>query len=763
MRPVARVALSVALLAGALAAPAAAQHVHHHHHYHGRPWAANVVVPQARSFHAAAPVSGRATLSIEITGVEVGVVISEQVATTTMDIGLRNLTSTRQEAELVVPVPSGVAVRSFTFQGAAAEPTAELLPKEEAKSAYAAIVAKIRDPALLEFIGCTMIRSAVFPLEPNGTQKVRLTYEQVLAADGNRVDYEIPRTESLDYTIPWTVSVRIKSTRPVATVYSPTHALDVRRQGPGVVSVRIKPEAADQPGPIRLSYLTGGDGVAASLLAYPDARGDGGYFLLLAGVPATLRTKEGRSAIRREVILVLDRSGSMRGGKIDQVREAAQQVIEGLDDGEAFNVILYNETVEPLSPKPLVKGPETVARAREWLGRATPRGGTNLHDALVEALRMPPTPGALPIVLFLTDGLPTVGRTSEAVIRDAAMKANPHERRIFTFGAGVDVNTPLLEKIAAETRATSTFVLPGEDVEVKVGGVFKRLAGPVLAGPTLSTVDAAVLNVPGRVSDLVPDRLPDLFEDDQLVVLGRYTRGDLPLVFHLTGNCPGRTRDFRFEFDLSAATTRNAFVPRLWASRKIGVLLDAVRQMGAEGTVVSNDPKLKELTDEIVRLSTEFGILTEYTAFLAREGTDLSARDEVLAEAVRNFQDRAIRTRSGLGAVNQEVNNMAQRSQTQLNARNEFYDAAMNRVAVAAVQQVNDRAFYRRGGQWVDSRLVDRPGRAAPDRTITFGSPEFHELALKLARDHRAGSIALAGDILMVVDGRTVLVKAPKP
>ncbi len=760
--------------AGALVAAgsAGAQDVHHHYHYHGRPWAANIVVPQARSFvpprAAVASTAPVRQTNIEVTGVEVGVVIVEQAATTTMDISLKNLTGSRQEAELVVPVPDGAVVRAFTFQGAAKEPIAELLPKDQAKGIYSQIVAKIRDPALLEFIGYNLVRSAVFPVPPNGTQKVRLTYEHLLAADGNRVDYELPRSESVDYSIPWQVSVRIKSKRAVATVYSPSHELDVTRQEKGVVSARTAAGATREPGPFRLSYLLEGEGVTASLIAYPDPK-IGGYFLLLAGVPASLADENGKLTIKREVTLVLDRSGSMRGEKIEQVREAALQVIEGLRRGEAFNLIVYNEAVDVFSPRPVLVDKDSVVRARRYLRDVEPRGGTNIHDALVEALRQKPLDGRLPIVLFLTDGLPTIGETREAAIRDVALKANPHNRRIFTFGVGVDVNTPLLDKIAAETRATATFVLPKEDVEVKVATVFKRLAGPVLAGPALQVTDDADNPGSARVSDLCPATVPDLFEDDQLVLLGRY-KGEEPLIFRLSGNYLGRRRTFRFRFALAGATTRNAFVPRLWASRKIGVLLDAIRQLGAAPDappyaqaklVAENDPKFRELVGEVVRLSTEFGILTEYTAFLAREGTDLSQRDEVLAEAARNFGARAVLTRHGLAAVNQEFNNDFQRRQSQLNVRNGYWDQNMNRVEVTTVQQTGDRAFYRRGNQWIDSRVIGSDSRTEPDRVIEFGSEAFRDLAEKLARQNRNGTIALRGDILMLVDGQRILVKGP--
>jgi len=724
-----------------------------------RAWAANVVVPQSRSY---AMSRGAA---VQIVGVRAGVVIRDQVATTMFEIRLRNPGAGRTEAELLVPVPDGAVVRGFSFDGPSPEPTAALLPKDEARHAYERIVAQARDPALLEFAGYNMVRSSVFPIEAGGTQKVRLTYEHLMPAEGDRVDYVLPRSESIEYAAPWKIAVKITSRVPITAVYSPSHKLQTHRATPQIANVELAPESATDPGPFRLTYLREHDGVSATLFAYPDPKVGGGYFLLLAGLPPRGVERNERT-IPREVSLVIDRSGSMRGEKLAQVREAALQVLAGLDDGELFNVILYNEGVDAFANRPVRKSRASMREVTEFLEAMTARGGTNIHDALLEALRQEPTEGALPIVLFMTDGLPTVGQTSEAAIRELARKANPHGRRIFTFGVGVDVNTPLLEKIAYENRATATFILPGEDVEVKVASVFKRLNGPVFADPILTITDPEPGSALRRTRDLIPARLSDLFEGDQIVLLGQYL-GEAPLKFELRGNYRGTIRTFRFDLSLKAATTRNAFVSRLWASRKIGLLVDAIREQGATPGVVSletkisSNPRLRELVDEIVRLSTEFGILTEYTAFLAREGTDLSKKEAVASEAEGLFRSRAIQTRSGLASVNQDLNNQAQKEMLCENPRNKYLDATMKEVSTAAVQQVCDLAFYKRRDRWVDSRLVANESGVEPSRVVTFGSDEFRALAARLVREGRQGSIALRGDILMLVDGEAVLIKAP--
>ena len=725
-------------------------------HITARPLAPNVIVPQSRA-RAFAPEQPGA---VEVVEINVLVDVLESTATTSIEIRLQNTSNRRQEAELIVPVPDGAVVRGFAYDGPGGEITAKVLPKEEAMRTYQQLVSKIRDPALVEFIGYNLIRSSVFPVEAGGKQKVRLTYEHLLEVDGNRVDYVLPRSESLEYAVPWKVTANIRAKQPISTVYSASHKLEIERVGSHHLIVKISADAVKEPGPFRFSYLTQENGVTASMFAYPDEKVGGGYFLLLAGLPADVMVSEDADAIKREVTLVIDRSGSMRNEKIEQVKEAALQIIAGLKEGEAFNVIIYNNTVQWFSKNSVLKTRENEAAARAYIQGITATGGTNIHDGLAEALGQEPKEGMLPIVLFLTDGLPTVGQTSEVAIRNLVIESNPHNRRVFTFGVGLDVNAPLLEKMASESRAKAEFVLPKEDVEVKIGLVFKRLTGPVLADVTLEALGKDGIPAIGRTRDIMPERLPDLFEGDQLVLLGQYV-GKSEITFNISGNYLGHNRKFKFTFESDKADVRNGFVPRLWASRKIAQLIDAVRQMGADPATSGDDPRVKELVDEIVHLSTEFGILTEYTAFLAREGTDLGDRPEVLREAGTMLESRAMRDRSGLGAVSQSFNMQPQMRQKSLNYGNVYFNERMERVSIGTVRQINDRAYYRRGNRWVESLLVQNEAQVKPTRIIEFGSNEFIELAQKLARTNRQGSIALGGDVLLLVDGEPVLIKAP--
>ncbi len=745
----------------------------------------NIVVPQAAHGHAINWAPQRPGIAprppipapsrpIEVTSIAGDIQITDGVATTTMRMTLHNPGTGQQEAVMMVPVPNGASIRQFGFDGAGLEPTAKIVPRDEARRIYESIVNRSRDPALLEFVGFGLVRSSVFPVAAGASQNVSLTYEQVLPRDGERMDFVLPRTASLEGSATkWTLSGRIKSEKAIATVYSPSHELRTTRVSEKELRFELPEAAATQPGALRISALMekgGADGgLATSILAYPDAQGHGGYFLLLGGVAPVKETpgSESRGTQKRELVVVIDRSGSMRGEKIEQARAAALQVVEGLKEGEAFNIIDFSSTVERFSPKPVIKDGKTTADARKYISDIKADGGTNIHDALMEALRPDATEGMLPMVLFLTDGMPTVGITNEGQIRDAAARANTHKRRMFTFGVGFDVNAPLLDHLADANRGASINVLPKEDVELAVSKVFKRLQGPVMNEPAMVVRVGNGAESTRAVRDVMPPVLPDLFEGDQLVVLGRYTTEE-KIKLKIEGEYRGTKRSFDVEFDPASASSRNGFVGRLWASRRIGYLVDEIRQSAGSGTG-PHEPA-PELVKEIVDLSTRWGILTEYTSFLATEpGAPATAAVPMLQAddyARRTLSSRAASApRDGAGSVNQSVNTKEAKAQSCANMENLYYDSNMVAQRVKTVQQAADQAMFCRGNRWVDGRILQqKQENAKPDKTIQFGSAEHLALACRLADEggERNSLLAMQGEVMLLVDGQRVLVTAPE-
>jgi len=413
---------------------------------------------------------------VSVSAIDVNVKVKDQLALTKLVIEMSNPGNRVAEGQCLIPVPNGAVLKKYTLDGVEGLLTAELLPREQARQIYDSIVSKLKDPALLEFANDGVVKSSVFPVPAKGKVKLEITYEGLLENDGGRVDYILPRTQALDYKIPWKLSLEWMSSKDVLGVYSPSHDVEVEKLSPR--KVKISPKEPLQPGSFRLSLMTkASDKAAASFYICPEEEKGRGHFMMILSPPG--RDKNAPK-VKREVTLVIDKSGSMAGVKMDQVKASALQVIEGLDDGEVFNIIVYNEAVEGFAQEPVVKSRETTLHARKYISSIRVSGGTNINGALHTALKQNPKDNFLPLVVFFTDGVPTIGETNEKLIRENVVKVNQHNRRIFSFGVGVDVNTPLMNSVSTDSKGLATFVLPKENVELAVAQVFRRLSGPVL-------------------------------------------------------------------------------------------------------------------------------------------------------------------------------------------------------------------------------------------------------------------------------------------
>jgi Ca-activated chloride channel family protein len=340
----------------------------------------------------------------------------------------------------------------------------------------------------------------------------------------------------------------------------------------------------------------------------------------------------------------------MAGAKLEQAKKALAFCVENLNDGDHFEILRFATEVEPLFNNLTDASTDNRSRAQKFIGDLKPIGGTAINDALKRAVELRPDRGSRPfVVVFLTDGRPTVGDTDENHIVQNATKSKTGLTRIFCFGIGTDVNTHLLDRITEETKAFSQYVLPEEDIEVKVSSFFTKIKEPVLANPKLT--------FPGdvRVTKLYPSPVPDVFKGEQLILAGRYS-GSGSGALHVEGNVAGETRKFAYDLKFPSEESDNEFIPRLWATRRVGYLLDEIRLHGES----------RELKDEVTELARKYGIVTPYTAYLIiederRREVPLSMRtlresavdrlSQVRLEEYGDVYQRSKREKDGAGAV----------------------------------------------------------------------------------------------------------------
>ena len=570
------------------------------------------------------------------------------------------------QARFVFPLPYDGAIDAMTLLVNGKELPAKLLSAKDARARYEAIVRSQRDPALLEWIGTGMFQTSVFPIPPGETRTVSIHYNQLLRTEHGLTDFVFPlRTAKYTSKPIERVKIRValESATKLKNIYSPSHPVQIKRPSPQRAIVTYETEETIPTTDFRLfSDARKGD-VGVTLITYrPDKKQDG-FFLLLAS-PDVKRADAKR--LSKTVSFVVDKSGSMSGKKIEQAREALKFVLNNLREGDLFNIVSYDSQVQSFRPELEAFNEQTRAAALGYVDGLYAGGGTNIHDALSQALGDLQDDSRPNYVLFLTDGRPTSGQTNESLIAQAASSANQVRARILTFGVGYDVNSRLLDRISRENHGLSEYVRPDEDIEEHVARVFRRISSPVLTNAEL-VFELDDTDSRSPVNRLYPGGSFDLFEGEQLVVVGRYKHSGAARI-RLSGHVGDETKTYEFtgEFDKKSRDDTNVFIEKLWATRRIGEIIDEIDLHGQN----------EELVEELVALSTKHGILTPYTAFLADE----TVRPELASSSNREL---SLRRLSELDAAGGRMG-FEQRGVKQMfkNANNQPDNAALNEFLV---------------------------------------------------------------------------------
>ena len=693
---------------------------------------------------------------ISITQHQVNAVIDGPVAQVTVTQIFRNQGGGPVEGSFVFPLPVDAAVSDFqmTVDGQVLE--GKLLGKDEARSVYDAIVRRNLDPALLEYVGRGLFQTSVFPIPAGAERTLTFTYRQVLPRDQGlfRFAYPLRTRQFSDSPVQsLSVSVELRNQPGLRTIYSPSLPVTIQRTGDNGALVGYEVANTQPEVDFDLYFGTADSAVGLNLLSYRPA-GEEGFFLLLAAPGVDVAADE---IVQRDLVLVLDTSGSMQGEKIVQAQAAARYVVDHLNPGDRFNLVSFNTGVTLWKAQPQTVTAETRADALGWIDRLQANGSTDINRALLESLaQFGPTDATRPAyVLFLTDGLPTQGTTDAEAIRRSVGQNAPAGRslRLFTFGVGYDVNTDLLDSLSGDLGGRSSYVTPDERIDEKVSGFFAGISTPVLAQLSVMVQDAA--GQPVALADSYPYPVPDLFAGEQMVLAGRYAPDAAgPVTVTLAGTVNGQAVSYVFGDRQLVSAGGDDFVARLWATRKIGALLEQIRMDGPS----------TEAVDAIVALSLAYGIVTPYTSYLVMEpdlvgASQTSVQNQempaplALSDGAAEAVNRAAVASAAAPAVGEQAVT-ASKARTELRYAQQVQETQ-------AVRFVAGRTFTAQGtvtaadGRlltlWVDSQYAE----SMTTETVIFGSPPYAELAGDATL---RPWLALSPELLLVVDGQAIRV-----
>lgn len=683
------------------------------------------------------PLPGRRDPGVVKLRTSVTVRVTDRVAQVEVEEWFRNDGRTGLgEGDYTYPLPGEAVFSNFSLFQGDQELRGETMDAERARKIYEEIVRRKKDPALIELVGHGMVRARVFPINPGETRKITMRYTQVLKRAGDALQFRYaaaghfagmaldgretgPGVQRTRDPAPLTFVLTAENGTMFRDAFSPTHTVRVTREDG---RMRVRPEGS-LSGDFALFLPFAERPVGISVAAYrPDS--EDGYFMLTLSPGAA-----GGARVSRDITMVVDVSGSMSGEKIEQARRALNQLLGSLGREDRFRLIRFSSGVSVYRTDWTAATPAELRQAREWVDDLRAEGGTNISGALTEAFRAETSEARLPVVVFLTDGLPSAGeRNPEKIAEQAGRESG--RARVFAFGVGYDVNTYLLDRLGAEGRGATEYVEPGEDVEDALGVLSAKIEHPVLT-------DLEIAGLPVVFDEIFPRELPDLFAGEELVVFGRYhakreevrylggasggyPSGEATGRLGITGRRNGRTERFSTEASFPEHATDNEYIARLWASRKLGVLQQEVRLNGA-------DP---ELIDEIRQTALRYGLLSEYTSYLVQEpdmmfasgggarlmvrpatppaaSAQVGAASVVVAEEAR--RSREAKSLADVIAVQQ---NAAERQQAALKADERSIGIGVRRAATP--QTVAGRTFTKQDGVWTDA------GRDEKVRTVTI-------------------------------------------
>ncbi len=610
----------------------------------------------------------------------------------------------------VFPVPEG-GVRNFmlklngkTFEG-------KTMAADEAKQLYQQYALQRKEASLLEYTGKeTFAASVVLPR--NEKVKVVIEYEQILKESGGVQHFFYPlsteryTTKPID---PVNITINIASSGKIGFISSPTHKMNTIRIGDDRAIVSYySVEIPDKD--FQLFYGITDRNYDVKMLAHKAIGSEEGYFLLFV-YPSV--NKDEVQPTPKDVVFVIDTSGSMSGQKITQAKNALKFVLKRLDGKDSFNIISFSEKVKPFASGLKDADSANLAQAEYFVDSLEATSSTDIRAALEEAKKqLKPTSGRVQIVVFLTDGMDTAGNSQEDILNSFRGASG----KLFPFGVGADVDFELLDRLANEYGdGIPTYIVTDAELEATLTTFFTRITHPLLIDAGLAiAANASTVST----SDILPKRIPDVFLGSQVVLAGKY-RGSGNAIINLSGKVGGSFEATSYSLNFPSSNS-NPFVERMWAVKRVGFLLDEIALEGEKS----------EWVDEVKALANKYGIPSPYTSYIViTEKGEQKSRDVGVQDFITGVPTAAAPF-----------------------AASAAYQASETASAATASQAktIEGKTFVNVGGTWKDTACGEKAGE-----TVEFGSARYLEL---LQDDELARYLSAGTDVFVCTQGKTIQV-----
>ena len=525
----------------------------------------------------------------------INVTIDNNYASTVVYQEVHNPTNDTKEATFYFTIPERAFLSAFQMTVNGTTYTSRVIGKAAAEEEYNAAKDQNKTASIVQSSSVSL-NAFSYKINLKGGQTVsyQLTYQEYVPRYMGKYTYTLPLSKnSFPSEGKFSINIEMRSIVGFASVSVPAYSdASVNKETSGDYSVKYSPASR---------AFTSDLGVEYTLVEYPSQgkflnyeSGDVGYFMHVF-CPAV--SDLGGKSMPKDIIFVIDHSGSMEGEKLNQVRDAFKSIVSDLQTSDRFDIIIYDDSVDKWKSEIVDASDSNVESAKSYISGIESDASTDIDLAMSTALGMFPEGGGVPIICFLTDGLPTAGTTDTSTIRANIKEKNTMGAAIFCLAFGSDADFNFLKALALENNGQATQIDVSTSASTQIQGYYDTFSTPLVSNLTFDYGEGTW--------DVFPTYVSSLYNGSEVVVVGRYNTSLKTITSSVKGMTSDGMKDFGSTFNLKKKS-ENTFIPQYWGYQKIKDLENQILVEGYSPSLVEN----------ITNIAIQFHFVTEYTSMI---------------------------------------------------------------------------------------------------------------------------------------------------